>query len=132
MKTIGLDTNSILNYFLSRQPYFKQVKKVFDDCLLGKVKIFISDIVLLECEWVFRSVYKQPKGQIIKFFQELLLLDHAIIKDRKDLELALILYQNQTGTSFTDCLILRQTLDFKPDEFLTFDLDLKKLYLRNL
>lgn len=128
MKTIGLDTNSVLSYFLSREPHFKQIKKVFENCLEGKVKIFIPDIVFLECEWALRSIYKQSKLLIIKFFQELLQLDNIIIQKRQDLELALDLYKNSSGISFTDCVILRQIQNFNPHEFLTFDKNLEKVY----
>jgi predicted nucleic acid-binding protein len=50
MKTIGLDTNSILNYSLNRKPHFETVKKVFERCLEGKIEIFIPAVVFLECE----------------------------------------------------------------------------------
>lgn len=128
MKTIALDTNALLNYRLERKPYFQEVKKVFELCLDGKEEIFIPSPVFLECEWVLRSYYKQSKDQIIIFFQELLLLDGIILKDKKDLELALNLYKNSSGISFTDCVILNQIQSFGPDEFLTFDENLKKVY----
>ncbi len=128
MKTIAFDTNALLNYRLERKPYFEQVKKVFNLCLEGRVEIFIPEAVFLECEWVLRSVYKQPKSNIVKFFQEILLIDNVSLKDKKDLELALNLYKNSSGVSFTDCMIIKQIENFKPDEFLTFDEELKKIY----
>ncbi len=128
MKTTAVDTNAILNYRLERKPYFQQVKKLFERCLEGKEEVFIPQAVFLECEWVLRSFYKQSKDQIIKFFQELLLLDNIVLKDKKDIELALNLYKSSSGISFTDCVILNQIQSFEPDEFLTFDEHLKKLY----
>ena len=132
MKTTAVDTNAILNYRLERKPYFQQVKKLFERCLEGKEEVFIPQAVFLECEWVLRSFYKQSKDQIIKFFQELLLLDNIVLKDKKDIELALNLYRNSSGVSFTDCVILIQIQSFQPDEFLTFDENLIKLYQENL
>ena len=128
MKTLALDTNALLNYRLERKPYFREVKRSFELCLDGKAEIFIPEPVFLKCEWVLRSFYKQSKDQIIKFSQELLLLDGIILKDKKELELALNLYKNSPGISFTDCVILNQIQSFGPDEFLTFDEDLKKVY----
>ncbi len=128
MKTTAVDTNAILNYRLERKPYFQQVKELFERCLEGKEEVFIPNAVFLECEWVLRSFYKQSKDQIIKFFQELLLLDNIVLKDKKDIELALNLYKNSSGVSFTDCVILNQIQSFEPDEFLTFDENLKKVY----
>jgi hypothetical protein len=52
----------------------------------------------------------------------------VIIKDREELELALNLYRDTVGVSFTDCLILIQIQNFQPDDFLIFDENLKKLY----
>lgn len=128
MKTTAIDTNALLNYRLERKPYFQKVKELFKRCLEDKEQIFIPNAVFLECEWVLRSYYKQPKDQIIKFFQELLLLDNIVLKDKKDIELALNFYKNSSGVSFTDCVILNQIQNFEPDEFLTFDDNLKKIY----
>lgn len=128
MKTTAIDTNALLNYRLERKPYFQQVKKVFERCLEDKEEVFIPNLVFLECEWVLRSYYEQSKDQIIRFFQELLLLDNVILKDKKEIELALNLYKGSTGISFTDCVILNQIQSFGPDEFLTFDDNLKKVY----
>lgn len=131
MKTLALDTNALLNYRLERKPYFQEVKKAFELCLGGRLEIFIPGIVLLECEWVLRSYYKQSKEQIIKFIQELFLVENIILKDKNDLELSLNLYKNSSGISFTDCVILNQIQSFGPDEFLTFDDNLKKIYLHD-
>ena len=128
MKTTAVDTNAILNYRLERRPYFQQVKNLFERCLERKDEVFIPSAVFLECEWVLRSFYKQSKDQIIKFFQELLLLDNLLLKDKKEIELALNLYKTSSGVSFTDCVILTQIQNFQPDEFLTFDENLKKIY----
>lgn len=128
MKTTAIDTNALLNYRLERKPYFQDVKKVFERCLENKEEIFIPNLVFLESEWVLRSYYGQSKDQIIKFFQELLLLDNVVLKDKKEIELALNLYKTSTGISFTDCVILNQIQSFEPDEFLTFDENLKKIY----
>lgn len=128
MKTVAIDTNALLNYRLKREPYFAEVKSLFESCLGGKTQIFIPEVVFLENEWVLRSYYKQSKDQITRFFQELLLVDNVVLKDKKEIELALNLYKNAPGISFTDCLIIHQVHAFQPDEFLTFDKDLKKVY----
>lgn len=131
MNTTAVDTNAVLNYLLERKPNFKRVKQLFERCLEGKEAVFIPNAVFLECEWVLRSVYEQPKDQVIKFFQELLLVDNIFLQDKKDLELALNLYKSYS-ISFTDCVIIVQIQNFKPDEFLTFDENLMKIYQENL
>ncbi len=131
MHTTALDTNAILNYRLDRKPNADKVRAIFERALDGKEQIFISTVVFLECEWVLRSFYKQSKDQIIKFFQELLLVDNILLQDKKDLELALNLYKSYS-ISFTDCMILIQIQNFQPDEFVTFDENLLKLFQENL
>lgn len=128
MKSVAIDTNALLSYRLQREPFFKEIKSLFEKCLDGKVQIFIPEAVFLECEWVLRSYYQQSKDQIIRFFQEILLVDDVILRDKKELELTLNLYKNSLGVSFTDCLILHQAQAFQPDEFITFDENLKKIY----
>ncbi len=131
MHTTALDTNAILNYRLDRKPHSDKVKTIFERALDGKEQIFIPTVVFLECEWVLRSFYKQSKDQIVKFFQELLLVDNILLQDKKDLELALNLYKSYS-ISFSDCMILIQIQNFQPDEFLTFDENLLKVFQENL
>lgn len=128
MKVVAIDTNALLTYRLKREPYFNEIKSLFEDCLEGRAEIFIPEAVFLESEWVLRSYYKQTKNQIVRFFQELLLLDNVVLKNKKEIELGLNLYESSQGISFTDCLILHQVLSCQTDEFLTFDENLQKIY----
>lgn len=127
MHTTALDTNAILNYRLDRKPHSDKVRTIFERALEGKEQIFIPVVVFLECEWVLRSYYKQSKDQIIKFFQELLLIENILLQDKKDVELTLNLYKSHS-ISFTDCMILIQIQNVHPDQFLTFDEELQKIY----
>lgn len=127
MPTTALDTNALLSYRLDRKPHSDKVKAIFERALEGREQIFIPTAVLLECEWVLRSYYRQSKDQIIKFFQELLLVDNILLQDKRDLELALNLYKSHS-ISFTDCMILIQIQNLQPDQFLTFDEELQKIY----
>lgn len=128
MKTTAIDTNALLGYRLQRKPHFQKVKKLFENALSGKEQIFIPNAVFLECEWVLRSFYKQSKEQVVGFFQELLLLDTVILKDKNEIVTALHLYRTSPGVNFTDCVILAQIQNIGLNDFLTFDEDLKKLY----
>lgn len=127
IKTVAVDTNALLDYCLQRQPGFKKTKELIKDCLNKKSKIFIPDIVFPEVEWVLRSFYKQPKGFIINFLEELLILEGVILENKLDMEQALNILK-QSNIKFTDCIILAQMQRIKPDEFLTFDEDLQKFY----
>lgn len=125
-RTIAIDTNVILTYRLQREPHFMKVRQLFEDCLAGKLNLFIPMPVYLEVEWVLRSYYKLPKEDLIVFFEDILLTDHLIIDKRSDFMVALSLYRLSTRVSFDDCLILKQVHD-KKYEFLTLDSDLDKL-----
>lgn len=127
-KTVAVDTNALLDYCLKRQPGFKKTRQLIQDCLNKKSKIFIPDIVFPEIEWVLRSYYKQPKDFIIDFFKELLLLEEVNAENKLDLEIALNIFKS-SGIKFADAIILAQIYRIKPDEFLTSDEDLQKIYI---
>lgn len=126
IKTVAVDTNTLLDYCLKRQPGFEEIQQLIEDCLNKKSKIFIPDIVFPEVEWVLRSFYKQPKDFIISFLEELLLLEGTIAENKLDIQIALNIFKHSNIT-FTDSIILAQLQRIKPDEFLTFDKALKAL-----
>lgn len=126
-KTIAVDTNVLLDYRLKRRPGFSKIERLINDCLSGNLQIFIPDIVFPELEWVLRSYYKEPKEKIIEFLEELLGLEGVIMREKIEIEQALLLFQ-QINIKLTDAIILNQIQSFGPDEFLTFDENLKKIY----
>lgn len=132
MKSVAIDTNVLVTYRLKRKPHVEKAKRLFEQCLDGKINIILIEGALLETEWVLRSFYKQAKEDILAFFQELIRVDNLITRDKENIEFALNLYKTSTGISFTDCVILTQIQSFNPDEFLTFDEHLKKFYHENL
>lgn len=129
-KTVAVDTNVLLDYLFKRNPGFSRSFQLIEDCLAGKVQIFIPGIVFPELEWVLRSFYKQPKEFIFKFLEGLLVMDGVLTEDKASIQQALNLYM-QSNIKFTDSVILTQVQKFQPDEFLTFDEELKKLYQKS-
>lgn len=130
-KIVAVDTNVLLDYRLKREPGFSRALHLINNCVSNKVRIFIPGIVFPEIEWVLRSFYKQPKDLIIKFLEDLLTLEGILTEDKLNLQHALNIFR-QSNTKFTDSIILTQIQNFQPDEFLTSDEDLKKLYQKNL
>ena len=126
-KITAVDTNVLLDYRLKREPGFTKALHLINNCVLNKVRIFIPGIVFPEMEWVLRSFYKQPKDLIIEFLEDLLALEGVLTEDKPSLEQALNIFR-QSNIKFTDSIILTQIQNFQPDEFLTSDQDLKKLY----
>ncbi len=130
VKTIAFDTNVLLDYLFKRDPGFSRSFQLIEDCLVRKVQIFIPNIVFPEIEWVLRSFYKQPKDFIVEFLEGLLVIEGVLTEDKITIQQALNLYR-QLNIKFTDSIILIQIQNFNPDEFLTFDEDLKKLYKKS-
>lgn len=127
MKIVAIDTNVLLDFKLKRHPRFNQVKKIFEDCVNGKIQIFIPQVVFPEIEWVLRSFYKQPKEDMIKFFEELLSLEAMTLENKPEMQQAVNIFKF-ANIKFTDSVIAAQMQRIKPDEFLTFDEDLQKFY----
>lgn len=127
MKTVAIDTNVLLDFKLKRHARFNQVKKLFEDCVNGKIQIFIPQVVFPEIEWVLRSFYKQPKEEIIIFFEELLNLGGVKLENKTEIQQAVNIFKF-ANIKFTDSIIAAQLQRIKPDEFLTFDEDLQKFY----
>lgn len=128
-KIVAVDTNVLLDYRLRRKPTFNKVQLLMEDCLNYKIQIFIPNIVFPELEWVLRSFYKQPKELIIKFLASLLALEGVLTENKSAVQNALSIF-SQSNLTFTDSIILIEVENFSPDEFLTFDKDLKKIYQR--
>ena len=127
IKTVAVDTNVLLDYLFKRQPGYKKAQELVKDCLAKKTRIFIPNIVFPEIEWVLRSFYKEPKDLILNFLEELLDLDGVILENKLEMKQGLNIFKH-SNIKFTDSLILAQIQNIKPDEFLTFDEDLQKLY----
>lgn len=126
-KIVAVDTNVLLDYRLKRKPTFNRVQLLMEDCLNSKLQIFIPNIVFPELEWVLRSFYKQPKELIIKFLESLLALEGILTENKSAMQNALSIF-SQSNLTFTDSIILIEIENFGPDEFLTFDETLKKIY----
>lgn len=78
--------------------------------------------VLLECEWVLRSVYKFKTASICESLTALCSLDNVIVKDLELVAAAIEGYR--LGVDFTDAFHLLSVE--RSDELLTFDDDFEK------
>lgn len=129
MKIIAIDTNVLLDFLLKRHPRFNEAKELFDDCVNKKIEIFIPQVVFPEIEWVLRSYYKESKEKVVSFLGELLAMDGIILENKPEIQKAVSIYK-YANIKFTDSIIAAELRRVKPDEFLTFDEDLQKFYLK--
>jgi len=127
VKTIGVDTNVLITLKLHRQPGFNKAKSYLQNCLDGKVKLFIPLPAILETEWVLRSYYEYPKEKITEYFEELITVENIFTENKDEFKIALNLFKQNPKISFTDCVIMSQ-IQTRDYDFLTFDQKLEKLY----
>ncbi len=97
---IAFDTNLLVRVAVADDA--EQVAVVRQ--LIAQNTIFISRTVLLETEWVLRSVYKKTPTDIHRFFQALLNLDNTELEDAEAISHALDWYAH--GADFADALHL--------------------------
>ncbi len=100
----ALDTN-VLVRFLVRDDA-KQADEA-EQFILGfsglESSLFIAITVLLETEWVLRSVYSFPKEDVLSTFVGLLEARELHIQEEATVERAIFLYREH-NVDFADCL----------------------------
>lgn len=101
---IGIDTNVLVRWIT--QDDTVQCKKV--DALFKKhLKsrgIFISDIVLIELEWVLESVYNFQRKQIIDVLYLITRVQQFCFRNSETISKAIEKFSTG-GKDFSDCLI---------------------------
>ena len=118
---IGLDTNIVLRLLLNddRAQRLRAVKAIQQAKGLA-VRVTITLAVVLEMEWVLRSVAKMTKPQVLSVFDLLLEAYDIEIDNEKALEQTLHLYAN-AACDFAECLFLAHYQRMGFQTMLTFD-----------
>jgi predicted nucleic-acid-binding protein len=111
---IAADTNILVRYLTNDDPI--QAKLALK--ILSKPEeIFIAKTVLLEMEWVLRSVYEFKPPEIDKAMLQILGLPNVVPESPEQIALALEYYRQ--GMDFADALHLVAHSEIK--QFYTFD-----------
>lgn len=100
----ALDTNVLVRYLIqddARQGF--QAKQLVNAALTRGETLFIPITVLLELEWVLRSNFEFPKGQIIFTLASLLAAKELVFESEAALEVALELFRHNKA-DFADCI----------------------------
>lgn len=120
-----LDTNFFIRFFTGDNTSQQQVCiDLLTQIQLGKIKPYVSSIILLECTFVLTKIYQVPQVTLQPMVQAILALRNLTILETTDTHLALY-WHWETGVKFTDCLIATQ---LKPNMILcTYDQEFKKL-----
>ncbi len=97
---IAFDTNILVRLLVDDDPAQAELAQR----LLADNTALISRTVLLESEWVLRSVYKLPRERIAAFVGLLLKSENAVVEDHGAVARAVDWYQQ--GADFADALHL--------------------------
>ena len=109
----AVDTNVLARYYLRDDAAQARVA----DRILSAGDVFVPKTVMLELEWVLRSVAEQPAGKVIDCLAHLIALPGITIEDHDEVEAAL--HHCRQGIDFADALHLAAS--HACSELLTFD-----------
>lgn len=102
---LGIDTNVLVRFLVrDDEAQFERARKLIGRELAARRRVFISQLVLLETEWVLRSRYGLSKEQMIVTLSSLLDAADVQFEDEPAIEEALFIWKDATA-DFADCLI---------------------------
>lgn len=124
---LGVDT-SILVRFLVRddETQFEKARRLIRREVAAGRRVFVSQLVLLETEWVLRSRYGLQKIEIIGAISALLDANDVQFEDEAAVEEALFVWKDR-AVGFADCLIGAQNKRLGCSATATFDVKASKL-----
>ena len=124
---LGVDTNVLVRFLVrDDEAQFEKARKLIKREVAAGRRVFVSQLVLLETEWVLRSRYSLPKNLIIEAISGLLNAADVRFEDEPAIEEALFIWKD-TIADFADCLIGAQNRRLGCRATATFDLKASKL-----
>lgn len=102
---IGIDTNVLVRFLIrDDEPQFEKARKLIKREVTVGRRVFVNQLVIMETEWVLRSIYSIPKAQIIEAISGLLDAIEIQFEDEPSIEEALFMWKDSSA-DFADCLI---------------------------
>ena len=124
---LGLDINVLVRFLVrDDEVQFERARKLIKREVAAGRRVFVSQLVLLETEWVLRSRYGLPKDLIIEAVSGLLGATDVRFEDEPAIEEALFLWKDATA-DFADCLIGARNRRLGCRATTTFDAKASKL-----
>lgn len=125
MKKIFLDTNLFLRFFLrDNESQYRNVCKLFSRIEEGRLKPYTSSIVLLELNYVVRSVYKLSVDESLEYIEGVKKMRGMVIIEKTDIDKTIPLYKKYK-IKLGDCFIAMQLP--KGAILISYDEDFKKV-----
>lgn len=124
---LGIDTN-ILVRFLVRddESRFGKARRLIRREIVAGRRVFVSQLVLLETEWVLRSRYGLQKSEIVEVVSGLLDANDVQFEDEPAVEEALFVWKDNS-VGFADCLIGARNKRLGCSATATFDVKASRL-----
>ena len=124
---LGIDTN-ILVRFLVRddEAQFEKARRLIRREVAAGRRVFVSQLVLLETEWVLRSRYGMRKAEIAAAISGLLDATDIQFENEPAIEEALFNWKD-SAAGLADCLIAAQNKRLGCSATATFDVKAAKL-----
>lgn len=97
---IAFDTNLLVRIAVNDDEEQAEIAEQ----LLSRNEVFISRTVLLETEWVLRSVYKKSCTEIAEYFESVLVTRNLFMENSTEVTHALVWYK--LGADFADAMHL--------------------------
>ena len=119
MRRIAVDTNILARLLADTA----SPEGRFAEELLVTSRIYVSRTVLLETEWLLRSVMRFDREDVNRAIASLLTLDRIEVEDPE--VVAVAVNAHASGMDFADALHVLSAAD--TDGFITFDRDLVRL-----
>ncbi|MGP1677186.1 MAG: PIN domain-containing protein [Burkholderiales bacterium] len=124
---LGLDTNVLVRFLVrDDEAQFEKARKLIKREVAAGRRVFVSQLVLLETEWVLRSRYALPKIEIIAAISGLLDAADLQFEDEPAIEEALSVWRD-SAAGFADCLIGARNRRLGCRVTATFDVNASKL-----
>lgn len=124
---LGIDTNVLVRFLVrDDEAQFERARRLIKREVAAGRRVFVSQLVLLETEWVLRSRYALPKIEIIAAISALLDATDVQFEDEPAIEEALFVWKD-SGADFADCLIGAQNRRLGCRATATFDANASKL-----
>ncbi len=124
---LGVDTNVLVRFLVrDDEVQFEKARKLIKREVAAGRYVFVSQLVLLETEWVLRSQYSLPKNLIIEAISGLLDATDVRLEDEQAIEEVLFIWKD-TPADFADCLIGAKNRRLGCRATATFDAKASKL-----
>lgn len=112
---LAVDTNVVVRFLTDDDPAQAAIARR----LIGSGSVLLLDSVLLETEWVLRSLYGYPRDRIHQALESFIAIDQIVLSSRTAAIEALAWYKQ--GMAFANALHLAAAMQAGCEALATFD-----------